>query len=112
MTKLECIKYVEGHLEVRPATNNGAYTCGRTIKGLEGINDAAKKCDMSKLSGAVETVQAKFSALEVVAMTALANITNSAVNAGKAFLKSLSTDNIKSGWDKYADKTKAVGTFK
>lgn len=31
MTVNECIKYVEDHLEVRPATNNGAYTSGRTI---------------------------------------------------------------------------------
>lgn len=31
MTVNECIKYVEDHLEIRPATNNGAYTSGRTI---------------------------------------------------------------------------------
>lgn len=32
MTVQECIQYVETHLEVRPATNNRAYSCGRTIK--------------------------------------------------------------------------------
>lgn len=31
MTIQECIQYVESHLEVRYATSNGAYTCGRTI---------------------------------------------------------------------------------
>lgn len=31
MTVSECIKYVEDHLEIRYATNNGAYTSGRTI---------------------------------------------------------------------------------
>lgn len=31
MTVQECIQYVESHLEVRPATKNGAYTSGRTI---------------------------------------------------------------------------------
>lgn len=31
MTVQECIQYVESHLEIRHATNNGAYTCGRTI---------------------------------------------------------------------------------
>lgn len=35
-------------------------------KGLEQVNDAAKRCDMSKLSGALETVQARFSSLEVM----------------------------------------------
>ena len=52
-------------------------------KGLENINDAARKCDMSTLGKSVETVKMKFSALEVMAMTALSNITNSAMNSGK-----------------------------
>ena len=34
MTVQECIQYVESHLEIRPATNNGAYTSGRTIKPI------------------------------------------------------------------------------
>ena len=55
-------------------------------KGLEGLGDAAKKCDLSTLSRSVETVKTKFSALEVMAMTALSNITNSAVNAGESAL--------------------------
>ena len=39
-------------------------------KGLEGLNDAARKCDLSTLSRSVETVRAKFSALEVMAISA------------------------------------------
>lgn len=31
MTKQECIKYVESHMEIRHATKNGAYKAGRTI---------------------------------------------------------------------------------
>ena len=31
MTIQDCIQYVESHLEIRYATSNGAYTCGRTI---------------------------------------------------------------------------------
>lgn len=52
-------------------------------KGLENVDAASKKLNFSGLSSAVETVQAKFSAFEVMAVTALANITNSAINAGK-----------------------------
>ena len=52
-------------------------------KGLETVNDAAQKCNMSPLTNAVETVQVRFSALEVMAITALQNITNSALAAGK-----------------------------
>lgn len=51
-------------------------------KGLEDVNVAAKNCNMTPLSNAVETVKMRFSALEVMAMTALSNITNSALNAG------------------------------
>lgn len=58
-------------------------------KGLEQVNDAAKRCDMSKLSGALETVQARFSSLEVMAVTALANITNSASTQESGCLRHL-----------------------
>lgn len=52
-------------------------------KGLENVQTAASKVDMHGLANNVETVRARFSALEVMGVTALANITNSAVNAGK-----------------------------
>ena len=80
-------------------------------KGLEEVNSAAGKVNMSGLGDAVDTVKAKFSALDVVAVTALANITNQAVNAGKHLLASLSVDQITSGWQKYADKTTSVATL-
>jgi hypothetical protein len=38
MTVQECIQYVESHLEIRPATNNGAYTSGRTINPVGCVN--------------------------------------------------------------------------
>ena len=80
-------------------------------KGLEDINSAAKRVDMNGLGGAVETVKAKFSALDVVAVTALANITNSAVNTGKRLIASLSVDQISAGWNKFGEKTTSVATL-
>lgn len=38
MTKAECIAYVEAHLEVRYATDNGAYKAGRNIKPDGDVN--------------------------------------------------------------------------
>lgn len=38
MTVQECIQYVESHLEIRPATDNGAYTSGRTIRPAGCVN--------------------------------------------------------------------------
>lgn len=80
-------------------------------KGLEEVEDAAKRCDLTPLSSSVESVKSSFSALEVMAVTALVNITNSAVNAGKSLVSSLTIDQVSAGWDKYADKTSAVQTI-
>ena len=80
-------------------------------KGFDQLSAAAKKCDISALGRSVETVQAKFSALEIVAMTALSNITNSAMNAGKQLLSSLTIDQVSAGWEKFGNKTTSVGTL-
>lgn len=80
-------------------------------KGLENLNSASKHVNMSALGGAVETVQAKFSALEVMGVTALANITNSAVNAGKRIASALTIDPIKTGFQEYETQINAVQTI-
>ena len=80
-------------------------------KGFEEITESSKKVNMSSLGQSVETVKLKFSALQIAAVTALTNITNSAVNAGKRLVASLSTDNIAAGWSKYEQKTGSVQTI-
>lgn len=80
-------------------------------KSLENIGVAAKSVNMSPLSNAVETVQNKFSGLEVMAVTALANITNSAVNAGKRIVSALTIDPIKDGLSEYELQIKSVQTI-
>lgn len=80
-------------------------------KGLESVEKASGKINLSGLSNAVETVNAKFSALEVMAITALANITNSAVNAGKSIVSALTIDPIKTGFQEYETQINAVQTI-
>ena len=80
-------------------------------KGLEGIDNAAKKVDMSGLSGAVDTVRSKFSALEVMGVTALMNLTNSAVNAGKRMVSALTIEPIMSGFSEYETKIGSIQTI-
>lgn len=82
-----------------------------SAKGLEGISSAAKKVDMSGLSTGIDTVHAKFSALQVMGVTALANITNSAVNAGKRMVSALTVDPIKTGFQEYETQINAVQTI-
>lgn len=80
-------------------------------KGLENVNTAAKNINMSGLSSGIETVQAKFSALGVMGVTALANITNQAVNAGKRIASSFTIDPIKTGFQEYETQINAVQTI-
>lgn len=80
-------------------------------KGLDNVNAAAKNNNIPVLGSAVEAVSAKFSALQVMGVTALANITNSAVNAGKRIVKSLTIDPVKTGFQEYELKMGSVQTI-
>ena len=80
-------------------------------KGLDEINSSAKKVDMSVLGNGIEAVKAKFSALQVMGVTALANLTNSAVNAGKRMVSALSLDPIKDGFAEYETQMNSVQTI-
>lgn len=80
-------------------------------KGFDEIDSASKKVNMNGLANAVESVRLKFSALEVMAVTALANITNSALNAGKRIVSALTIDPIKTGFREYETQIGAVQTI-
>lgn len=84
---------------------------GDSSKGLNEINRAVKNVDMKGLGAGVDAVNAKFSALQVMGVTALANITNSAVNAGKRMASALTIDPIKTGFQEYETQINAVQTI-
>lgn len=80
-------------------------------KCFDEIDSASKKVNMNGLANAVESVRLKFSTLEVMAVTALANITNSALNAGKRIVSALTIDPIKTGFQEYETQIGAVQTI-
>ena len=83
-------------------------------KGLDGVNESLTKLSgfgVSGLTTGVETVTARFSALGTIAMTALANITNSAVNAGKNLVKSFAIDPVTDGFNEYELKMNSIQTI-
>ena len=82
-----------------------------STKGFENISKAAGQVDMGSLGNGVESVKLKFSALEVMAVTALSNITNKAIDTGAQLVKSLTVDQIAEGWDKFKSKTSSVATL-
>ena len=81
-----------------------------TSKGLEDISASAGKVNLSPLSRGIETVTAKFSALQVMGVTALTNITNQAVNAAKRIAHSLTIAPITDGFSEYEMTLNAVQT--
>lgn len=82
-----------------------------SVKGLESIDSATKKVSFDSLSNGVEAVRVKFSTLQVMAVTALQNITNSAVDAGRRIVKSLTVEPVKDGFDEYELKMGSVQTI-
>ena len=80
-------------------------------KGLQSVANAANSMNFDGLQSGIYAVQQKFSALEVIGITALQRITNQAISAGAALVNSLSMDQISAGWSKYGAKTKATQTL-
>lgn len=80
-------------------------------KGFAEMEKASEKVDFDRMTTALETLTGKFSALEVIGMTALVKITDKAIDTGTKLAKSLSIDQVMSGWNKYAQKTASVQTI-
>lgn len=80
-------------------------------KGIENVERAVKKFDMSPMSYATAEVSKSFTALEVVAINVLSNMATKAANAGMQLAKSLSVDQVMSGYSKYEQKTASVQTL-
>lgn len=80
-------------------------------KGLENLGKSAKNVNFSGLSSGIEAVSAKFSAMQVVGITALTNITNSAINTGKRMVKALTLDPVTTGFNEYETKMNSIQTI-
>lgn len=85
------------------------------FKGIDtsfsSITKAANNVNISGLGKAVDSVQMKFSALQVAGITALTNITNTAVNAGKRIVSSLTLDQVRAGFNEYELKMGSIQTI-
>lgn len=80
-------------------------------KGFGKLDAAAENVDFATMQTSLDRLESKFSSLNIVATTALVNITNKFVDAGEKLVKSLSIDQVASGWDKYTEKTSNVQTI-
>jgi tape measure domain-containing protein len=87
--------------------NNKDFLSGtsQSLKALDtlnkGIDGAGKGKGMKNMAADVDTVRTRFGAMQIAGVTALANITNRAVNAGVGLIKSLTVSPIMDGWREY-----------
>lgn len=80
-------------------------------KGLDDISNAARRTDLSGLGNGIETVKMKFSALQVMGITALSEITRTAMSAGKKIVSALTLDPVKDGFAEYETQMNSVQTI-
>lgn len=92
-------------------SNVGNNKLGKVTNDLAGIQRSANGINLSSLASSVDSIASRFSTLGVVATTALANITNRAVNAGLQLQRSLSTQPIMDGFREYEMKMGSIQTI-
>ena len=81
------------------------------VKGFEDVNKAVNDTKLGPLGTAAEQVGIKFNALQVMAVTALANITSSAITAGARIASALTIEPIKMGFQEYETQINAIQTI-
>lgn len=80
-------------------------------KSLDGLNESGKNFSLAGMTAGIEQVSGKFLALATIGITALANITNKAIDAGIQIAKSLTIDPVKAGFAEYELKMGAIQTI-
>lgn len=82
-----------------------------SAKNFDAIGKAANSVNFSTMESGIDAVREKFSALEIAGITAIAKITDRLMDAGSRFIKSVSIDQVTSGFEKYANVTSSVQTI-
>lgn len=83
----------------------------KSEKSLDDVSRSARRFNMNGIENAVDNIHGKFSALEIVGVTALVNIANQAINTGKQMLKSLTVAPIFDGFNEYELKMGSIQTI-
>lgn len=82
-----------------------------SANSLSELSKSAQHFNMFNVENAAESVKNRFSAMEVIGVGALMRIGQQAVDTGEKLVKSMSTDQIMAGWDKFAKKTTSTATL-
>ena len=80
-------------------------------QGLKDVGKAANNLNLGHIGGAVDGISRKLEALRLVAIGVMSQIATQAVRTGATFVKSLTLDPIKLGFQEYATNLNAVQTI-
>ena len=75
------------------------------------LNNQLNHVDTGGLSGAIMNAKHSFTLFEIAAIASIANITNRIIDMGIQMVKSLSTDQIGAGWDKFGQSAISEATL-
>jgi len=79
--------------------------------GIDELHKRLQTVSLASLAQSVGDISKRFTTLGIVGVTAIQNITNSAINAGKQMARSLSVDQLSAGFGKYEQKMSSVQTI-
>lgn len=82
-----------------------------SANSLSELSKSAQHFNMFNVENSAEAVKNRFSAMEIIGVGALMRIGQQAVDTGEKLIKSMSTDQIMAGWDKFAKKTTSTATL-
>lgn len=80
-------------------------------KALKNLDKTLSSVGSNGIADNLDKIASKFTNLGIVGVRTLENIADKAFNLGTTLVKSLSVDNILTGWEKLSSQTKAVGTL-
>ena len=83
----------------------------KSAKSLSNLESTANNLSMKNLASSVASISDRFSTMGIIGMTALQNITNSAIATGKTLVSALTIDPVKSGFQEYETQINAVQTI-
>lgn len=82
-----------------------------SAKGLNKLSKAGKSFSLASVSESVEGIASKFSTMGIIGVTALQNITNSAMAAGKKIVDALTVQPVSTGFNEYELKMDSIKTI-
>lgn len=88
-----------------------AFKMADGVKGMKDLGDATKSVNVEGLLNSANKVRVQFVAMEEAARQLIRSVTHDIYQQGKSMVKSLTIDQVTSGWNKYTEKLSAVTTL-